>query len=197
MSSDVFDCLLSFLYNFWSLLGWRTDIKPAVVSFRFSAGSQSSVSRLETRLYVNVHHVAFDGGSLRCFERDLWALYQASSHNANWFCEVLLQRSELHLLSALCIWVEIFQESCDMWHLLDVLFQTHDNDISCFHAASNAGSGAPCTEDVLQGLCAMAAAGGFQLLLHWAVAGGEGFKLGITMKHLNHWFEKADENAST
>ena len=32
---------------------------------------------LATRLFVHVHHAAFDGASLRCFEKDLWSLYQA------------------------------------------------------------------------------------------------------------------------
>ncbi|CAK8996465.1 Bacitracin synthase 1 (BA1) [Includes: ATP-dependent cysteine adenylase (CysA) (Cysteine activase) [Durusdinium trenchii] len=34
------------------------------------------------RLYVNVHHVAFDGGSLRYFQRDLWAFYEVRSCGA-------------------------------------------------------------------------------------------------------------------
>ena len=33
---------------------------------------------VKLRLYINVHHAAFDGASLKYFERDLWALYQAS-----------------------------------------------------------------------------------------------------------------------
>lgn len=36
----------------------------------------------DLRLYVNVHHVAFDGGSLRYFQRDLWAFYEVRSCGA-------------------------------------------------------------------------------------------------------------------
>ena len=164
MNSDVFVCL--FLYNFWSLFGnWRIDIKyqqlchcgsvPAVVRAQLLRWKQGSMSTCITWLSMVVPWDALSAISGPCTRH----LPTIQADFVKSCCKVQNR-----------IFCLLYLEGCNfsrvMWLVTSPLMC-----ISCFHAASTPGSGAPSTEDVLQGLCAMAAAGGFQLLLHPAVAG--------------------------
>ena len=163
---NEFRFLCLFLYNLWSLFGhWRTDIKyqllchcgsvPAVVRAQLLRWKQGSMSTCITWLLMVVPWDALSAISGPC-TRHLPTIQTDFDKSC---CKVQNR-----------IFCLLYLEGCNfsrvMWLVTSPLMC-----ISCFHAASTPGAGAPSTEDVLQGLCAMAAARGFQLLLHPAVAG--------------------------
>eukprot|EP00439_Symbiodinium_sp_Y106_P046293 s451_g5.t3 len=80
---------------------------------------ESKRSSIKLLLFVHVHHVAFDGASLRCFEGDLWSLYQGPMTKLPVsFADAVARRQadhEVRMKHGMAYWLEELQGcSCDL-----------------------------------------------------------------------------------